>query len=83
VAKTDTYSLYNASMGSNARGGITQSGASGAYTYSAKTNMGDKPVNYVSWFDAARVSNWYQNGATPRNVSMTLRHLRDEISVAW
>ena len=26
--------------------------------------MGDKPVNFVSWFDAARVSNWYQNGAT-------------------
>jgi formylglycine-generating enzyme required for sulfatase activity len=26
--------------------------------------MGDKPVNYVSWFDAARVSNWLFNGAT-------------------
>jgi formylglycine-generating enzyme required for sulfatase activity len=26
--------------------------------------MGDKPVNYVSWFDAARVANWYRNGAT-------------------
>jgi sulfatase modifying factor 1 len=64
VAQTDTYSLYNASMGSDARGGITQFGASGSFTYSVKTNMGDKPVNYVSWFDAARVSNWYQNGAT-------------------
>jgi len=64
VAKTDTYSLYNANMNSDARGGISQSGTSGSYTYSAKTNMGDKPVNYVSWFDAARVSNWYQNGAT-------------------
>ena len=64
VAATDTYSLYNTSMGSNARGGITRSGTSGSYTYAAKTNMGDKPVNYVSWFDAARVSNWYQNGAT-------------------
>ncbi len=65
VAATDTYSLYNASMGSDARGGITQSGLSGAFTYLAKTDMGDKPVNFVSWFDAARVSNWYQNGATP------------------
>jgi sulfatase modifying factor 1 len=64
VAATDTYSLYNASMGSNARGGITQSGASGSYTYAAKTNMGDKPVNYVDWFAAARVSNWLMNGAT-------------------
>jgi len=57
VAATDTYSLYNASMGSNARGGITRSGASGSYTYATRTNMGDKPVNFVSWFDAARVSN--------------------------
>jgi len=64
VAATDTYSLYNASMGSEARGGITQSGASGSYTYAVRTNMGDKPVNYVSWFDAARVSNWLMNGAT-------------------
>ena len=64
VAATDTYSLYNASMGSDARGGITQSGASGSYTYAVKFNMGDKPVNYVSWFDAARVSNWLMNGAT-------------------
>mgnify|MGYP006282607565 CR=1 FL=1 len=64
VAATDTYSLYNANMGSNARGGITRSGTSGAYTYAVKSNMGNKPVNFVSWFDAARVSNWLQNGAT-------------------
>jgi sulfatase modifying factor 1 len=64
VAATDTYSLYNVSMDSDARGGITQSGASGSYTYAVKSNMGDKPVNYVSWFDAARVSNWLMNGAT-------------------
>jgi formylglycine-generating enzyme len=71
VAATDTYSLYNASMGSDARGGITQSGSSGAYSYSAKANMGDKPVNYMSWFDAARVSNWYQNGATSSSSTET------------
>jgi len=64
VAKTDTYALYNTDMGSNARGGITRSGASGSFTYAVKANMGDKPVNYVSWFDAARVSNWLVNGAT-------------------
>ncbi len=65
VAATDTYSLYNQRMGSDASflGGITQSGSSGSYTYSAKANMGDKPVNHVSWFDAARMSNWLMNGA--------------------
>ena len=71
AATTDTYSLYNASMGSDPRGGITQSGSSGAYTYSAKTDMGDKPVNYVSWFDAARVSNWLMNGATSSSSTET------------
>ena len=71
VAATDTYALYNASMGSNARGGITRSGTSGAFTYSIKTNMGDKPVNFVSWFDAARVSNWLMNGATSSSSTET------------
>ena len=71
VAVTDTYSLYNAEMGSNARGGITQSGSSGSYTYAVKSNMGDKPVNYVSWFDAARVSNWLMNGGTSSSSTET------------
>jgi sulfatase modifying factor 1 len=62
---TNPNSVYNASMGSNARGGIsfTSGNASGS-KYAVKTNMGDKPVNFVSWFDAARVSNWLMNGAT-------------------
>ena len=71
VAKTDTYSLYNTFMGSDARGGITRAGASGSYTYAIKTNMGDKPVIYVSWFDAARVSNWLMNGATATSSTET------------
>ncbi|MCY3017042.1 MAG: SUMF1/EgtB/PvdO family nonheme iron enzyme [Planctomycetota bacterium] len=71
VAKTDTYSLYNTFMGSDARGGISRSGSSGSYSYSVKTDMGDKPVTYVSWFDAARVSNWYMNGATSSSSTET------------
>jgi formylglycine-generating enzyme required for sulfatase activity len=71
VARTDTYSLYNTNMGSDARGGISRSGTSGSYSYSAKTDMGDKPVNYVSWFDAARVANWLMNGATSSSSTET------------
>ena len=61
---TNPNSVYSASMGSNARGGITNTGTTNGSKYATKTNMGDKPVNYVTWWDAARVSNWLVNGAT-------------------
>lgn len=62
VATTDTYNLYNANMGSNDRGGIARSGSDGSYSYSTKSNMANKPVNYVTWYDAARFTNWLHNG---------------------
>jgi formylglycine-generating enzyme required for sulfatase activity len=62
VAASNPNGLYNASMGSDARGGITQSGTSGSFTYAVKANMGDKPVNYVSIADAMRFTNWINNG---------------------
>ena len=61
-AATDPLALYNTNMDSNARGGITRSGVSGSYTYAPKTNMADKPVNYVSWYDSIRFANWLNNG---------------------
>jgi sulfatase modifying factor 1 len=55
--------IYNANMGSNARGGITYTaGAASGAKYTIPTGMGDKPVNYVSWYDAARFANWLHNG---------------------
>jgi sulfatase modifying factor 1 len=71
VAATDTYSLYNTNMGSNARGGITRSGSPGSYSYAVRPDMGDKPVNFVSWFDAARVANWLENGGTSSSSTET------------
>lgn len=32
--------------------------------YAAKPNYGDKPVNYVSFYDAARFANWVMTGET-------------------
>lgn len=61
-AKTTALSLYSTSMGSDPRGGITRSGISGSFTYTAKTSMGDKPVNFVTWYDAVRFTNWLHNG---------------------
>ena len=63
VAKTDTYGLYNQDMWSNSYGcGIQQSGSSGDYRYSVTWDYANRPVNYVSWGDAARFANWLSNG---------------------
>jgi len=60
IASTDEYGLYKAEMGIS-RGGIIRSGNNGSYLYSVKANYGNKPVAYVSWFDAARYANWIHN----------------------
>jgi len=62
VAKTDPNHLYNEGMANDVRvAGISRSGESGSYTYSVIGN-GQRPVTYVSWFDAARFTNWLTNG---------------------
>lgn len=62
VGTTDTYGLYNPQMFANANvAGISRSGTTGNYTYAVIGN-GNRPVTYVSWFDAARFVNWLQNG---------------------
>ena len=62
---SDPYNYYApTAQGGDPRCGVIRSGAAGSYVYSVKPNMGNKPVNAVSWFDAARVCNWLQNGAT-------------------
>ena len=55
--------IYNSNMGGNARGGITfTAGNPGGSKYAVKTNMGNTPVNFVSWYDALRFANWMHNG---------------------
>jgi sulfatase modifying factor 1 len=61
-AASDPLALYNPSMGSSILGGIVRSGSPGSYSYAAKSNMADKPVNYVSWYDSIRFANWLNNG---------------------
>jgi len=75
VAASDPYHLYNTSMGGLDQGGIIQSGSDGSYTYAVKPDVlvedpggnytytyGDKPVVFVSWYDAIRFTNWLHNG---------------------
>jgi hypothetical protein len=61
IASTDTYGLYTTSM-SSGRGGILRIGSSGSYTYSSRSNMDNKPVNFIGWYDSARYCNWLHNG---------------------
>jgi sulfatase modifying factor 1 len=35
---------------------------SGSYAYATKPDMADKPVVFVSYFDAMRFTNWMHNG---------------------
>ncbi len=63
VGSTDTYGLYNTSMGTDARvAQISRSGTAGTYTYAVMNSTGNRPISYVSWFDSARFSNWISNG---------------------
>ena len=62
VADTDTHGLYNPVMDSDARGGITQSGVSGSFSYAVKPGRANNPVVLVSFFDAMRFVNWLENG---------------------
>jgi len=63
VAAADANGLYSTYMDSEATfGGITRSGSEGTYSYAAKSGFESKPVTYVSFWDAARFSNWLQNG---------------------
>ena len=62
-AASDPLALYDTRMGSDATfGGITRSGADGDYTYAAKAGFEDKPVVFVSFYDALRLANWLHNG---------------------
>jgi formylglycine-generating enzyme required for sulfatase activity len=67
VGGVDTYGLYNLSMCSSTYGCRIEryagSGTSGEpYQYRVGADWANRPVNYVSWGDAARFANWLHNG---------------------
>jgi formylglycine-generating enzyme required for sulfatase activity len=67
VAGVDTYGLYNTFMWSTGYGcKIERYAGSGTpgdpYQYRVAGDWANRPVNYVSWGDAARFANWLHNG---------------------
>ena len=63
VAGTDAHALYDVKMWTHPEGcGIERIGSSGSYTYRVGPGWANRPVNFVSWGDAARVANWLHNG---------------------
>jgi formylglycine-generating enzyme required for sulfatase activity len=64
-AQVDPYQLYLPLMDRThlAQGsGIVRSGTPGSFTYTVEPGREDKPVDYVSVFDAMRMANWLHNG---------------------
>ena len=65
VAVTDTYGLYNTDMWSGYYGGgckIQRTTTGSGYSYSVASDWANRPVNYVSFWDACRFANWLHNG---------------------
>ncbi|MBN1490604.1 MAG: SUMF1/EgtB/PvdO family nonheme iron enzyme [Phycisphaerae bacterium] len=63
VAATDTFGLYNTNMWSDGYGcKIERSGTPDSYVYSVASEYANRPVNYVSYWDACRFTNWLHNG---------------------
>ena len=76
ASSSDPYGLYkNPHMGNTSidytsgRGcNIQRTFGTGGYTYSVASDWANRPVNYVSWYDAARFTNWMTTGTTEQGV---------------
>jgi formylglycine-generating enzyme len=63
VATTaDPYALYSENMAGGCGCGIQQTSISGRYVYVVAAGSVNRPVNYITWGDAARFANWLHNG---------------------
>jgi len=73
VGQSDPHGLYNSRMASDLQvAGIARTGSPGKFRYNVIPPSGpvqisaatpdQRPITYVSWFDAARFANWMSNG---------------------
>ncbi|MDY0170122.1 MAG: SUMF1/EgtB/PvdO family nonheme iron enzyme [Thermoguttaceae bacterium] len=75
ASESDPHGLYHLDMGTHATSGISREGTAGNYTYTVREEEGVSraqwPVNYVSWYAAARFTNWLTTGDTESGVYNT------------
>jgi hypothetical protein len=57
-AATDPLELYD----TQSVFAVTRTGTPGSYAYEVKPGFAEKPVNFVTFFDALRFANWLHNG---------------------
>lgn len=81
VATSDPHGLYNPSMWLDAFGcKIEQLGSAGSYTYQVTADRENRPVNYVSFFDAMRFTNWLHNGQRAGDTETGVYNISDGVS---
>lgn len=72
VAQDDPYGLYYDHMDRTDYGsGITRSGSAGGYHYTVDQAYVNRPINYVSFWNACRFANWMQNGQPTGSEGLT------------
>ena len=88
VAKTDFHTssgpLYAPEMGTDLNiAGISRTGSSGSYTYSLLGSP-NRPITYVTWWSAAKFSNWMANGQpTGAQTSQTTENGAYNVEGLW
>jgi formylglycine-generating enzyme required for sulfatase activity len=72
VAAVDTYALYDTLMWSQDYSFMIRRTDTGSgYSYSVASDWANRPVNHVSWADAARFCNWLANSQPTGDQGLT------------
>ena len=65
AGRNGDFGVFSTANAGNSAYMIQRSGSAGNFVYSLKSpDAANKPVNFVSWFSAARFANWLSNGGT-------------------
>jgi sulfatase modifying factor 1 len=87
MAQSDPNGLYDPKMSSKPEGPqIMRTGASGSYQYNVAADFENRPMNYVTFLQAMRFSNWLHNDqptGVPQNANSTENGAYDLSQSIW